>query len=616
MCDDHYLPNQFNYIQYEASSGGLSCPESDARHSYYADNGTGIPDIRFDGSWYAQVGAPESDANGQFYISKIDTRRTTTSPLAVVVSDFSYAEPGAYAQVSVKMFGDIPNPANHYIRVAIVEDDLPYGGRIYQNVCRDMLPNATGTPLTVSQAGQEQVVDLDIAVQAGWDTEKLQIIAWVQNDANKEIINSGNSFVGEFAAVASVEGLQQVIADGGEVTFGPATIINIGLSGDTYDVDLDISSLPDGWDAHLAYDGGEYQSFAVAIDPYSSADFGVVLGTGLEGSGRVTVNITSQATGELIESLVFAALAGGTDVLVVADDGMDAGFDVYGPAVAAAGKSYAVWDRGLAAVAGTDLDGYQAVIWEVGNNDEAMVASDRLALDAYMSSGGNVILAGDDFLESLYNQGGAALLWYQLRLRINFGTGDSGNLEIDGVPGDIIGDGVAFTLADGDPDQPVLFNDEPVEVSCTYGDGDPAVLRTTYGAYKTVLIPFGLENVPTQAEANDLIYGALDWFGILGVTNVEVPAARVALEQNMPNPFNPMTKIAFNLDRSGPAKLEIFNARGQLVRVLNDGVLAAGAHEVTWAGRTDDGQQAASGTYFYRLTTEDQTLTRKMSLVK
>jgi hypothetical protein len=616
VCEDHYLPNEFNYIQYEASSGGLSCPESDVRHSYYADNGTGIPDIRFDGSWYAQVGAPESDSNGLFYISKIDNRRTTTSPLAVVVSDFSYTEPGAFAQVSVKMFGDIPNPANHYIRVAIVEDDLTYGSSVYQNVCRDMLPDATGTPLTVSQAGQEQVVDLDIAMQAGWDAEKLQIIAWVQNDANKEIINSGNSFVGEFAAVASVAGEQQVIADGGEVTFGPVTITNIGLAGDTYDVALDASDLPEGWDAHMVYDGSEYQSFAVTIEPYGAADFNVMLNAGLEGSGRVSVTITSQVTGELVESLDFVAIAGGTDLLVVADDGAGAGFDVYGPAIAAAGKSYAVWDRSMAAVAGTDLDGYEAVVWEVGNNGDAMVQSDRLALDAYMNGGGNVVLAGDDFLQSLYDQGGSALLWYQLRLRINYGSGNSGNLQIDGVPGDIIGDGVAFTLTGGDPDQPVLINNQPVEVSCTYGDGDPAVLRTTYGAYKAVLFPFSLENVPTQAQANDLIYGALDWFGILGVTDVDLPVAQVALAQNTPNPFNPMTKIAFSLDRSGPAKLEIFNARGQLVRVLNDGVLAAGAHEVTWAGRTDNGQQAASGTYFYRLTTEDQTLTRKMSLVK
>ena len=96
----------------------------------------------------------------------------------------------------------------------------------------------------------------------------------------------------------------------------------------------------------------------------------------------------------------------------------------------------------------------------------------------------------------------------------------------------------------------------------------------------------------------------------------DLPTATVALGQNAPNPFNPSTKIAFNLDNDGPARLEIFNARGQLVRALSDGPLAAGRHELTWNGRTDGGRQAASGTYFYRLTFGDQMVTKKMSLVK
>lgn len=611
MCEDHYLPNEFNYIIYQATSGGIGSPDSDARIAYYGIGG--YPTLKFDGNWQTQVGAPASDVDGQAYMARIDLRRQTTSPLAIFVSDYSFEAGSAFAEVTVRLFADF-DPTNHKVRVAIVSDDLTFGGSVYNNTLEDMLPDQT---LTISQAGQEQTFNIPFVMQGGdWVPSNLFLVAFVQNDTNKHVENSGSSRVGEFAAVATVDGPQQVIADGSTVTFGNTSIINVGIAGDTFDVSIDTSELPEGWDAHLAYDGGDYQSFSVAVDPYGAADFNVVLDTGLEGSGRVTVDIYSQGAGEVIESLVFAALAGGTDLLVVADDGMGAGFDVYGPAVAAAGKSYAVWDRSLAAVAGTDLDGYEAVVWEVGNNGNAMVEADRLALDAYMNGGGNVVFAGDDFLQSLYDQGSSARLWYQLRLRINYGSGDSGNLQINGVPGDIIGDGIAFTLTGGDPDQPILLANQPVEVSCEYGDGDPAVLRTTYGAYKAVLFPFGLENVPTQAEANALIYGALDWFGILGVTDVEMPAAKVALAQNMPNPFNPMTKIAFSLDRTGPAKLEIFNARGQLVRVLNDGVLAAGAHELTWAGRTDSGQQAASGTYFYRLTTEDQTLTRKMSLVK
>ncbi|MBD3221550.1 Omp28-related outer membrane protein [bacterium] len=615
MCEDQLLPNEFNYIQYEASSGGLSCPESDDRHSYYADNGTGIPDTRFDGSWQDLVGAPESYATGEYFLDLIDQRRQTTSPIAVIVSDFSYEEPGAFAEVTIKAFGDI-DPANHYIRVAVVEDGLNYGGSIYDNVCRDMYPSSTGTPLTVSTAGDEQIINVDMAIQAGWNPNNLQIIAFVQNDGNKEVIQSGNSFVGEYAAVAGVSGPQQVIADGGQVVFDPTNLINIGLNTDTFDVSIDTSNLPEGWDANLSYEGSDYQTFSVTLDAYDSASFNVVMDTGTVGSGRVVVDIYSQGAGEIVESLDFVGLAGGTDFLLVADDGNEAAYDVYAPALDATGKSYAIWDRGLAAVAGEDLMDYDAVIWETGLNGDVLGGDDRDALDMYLDGPGRLILAGDDLLESLYSQGGSARLWYQLKLRLNYGGATSNSLDVVGLAGDPIGDGISFTLTGGDPDQPALISGQPVEVSCEYGDGDPAVVRTTYNDYQVVLFPFGMENVPLQSDVNTLMYGALQWLGALETTDAGLPEARLSLAQNAPNPFNPATKIAFNLDRAGQARLEIFNARGQLVRVLADEALPAGAHEFTWQGRTDTGQQAASGTYFYRLVTGDETLTRKMTLVK
>jgi hypothetical protein len=617
VCEDQLLPNEFNYIQYEASSGGLGTPDGDARHTYYNDNGTGIPDTRFDGSWIDLVGAPESYATGEYFMQLVDDRRSTTSPMAVVVSDFSFEEPDAFAEITVKMFGDLgSSPAGHYIRVAVVEDNVPYGGSSYQNVCRDMLPNATGTALTVSAAGEEQTVNLDLPVLAGWNTNNLQIIAWVQRDSDKLVLQSGNSSVGEFAAIAAIDGPQQVVAAGSQIVFDTTTLINVGLNPDTYDVSLDTSDLPEGWDAHMSYDGSEYQSFSVALDAYDSADFNVVMNTGEVGSGRVVVNVFSQGAGEVVESITFNGLAGGTDLLIVADDGGSAAFDVYGPALAATGKTYAIWDRSFAGVAASDLSGYDAIIWEAGANAGSLVLEDRAALDAYLLETGRVVFAGDNLLQGLVNQGGSAALWLQLKLRISLGSTSSGSLDVVGLPGDVIGDGIAFTLTGGDPDVPSLISGQPVETSCEYGNGDPAVFRTTYSDYKIAFFPFALENVPDQADVDAMIYGALSWLGVLNTTDADVPMAGLSLAQNVPNPFNPATKISFNLDRAGQARLEIFNARGQLVRVLADESLPAGTHELTWQGRTDSGQQAASGTYFYRLVTDDETVTRKMMLVK
>jgi len=613
VCEDHYLPNEFNYISYEASSGGLSCPDSDARMNYYGMSG--IPDLRFDGNWHIQVGAPESDANGQAYIAIIDSHRAVEAPLAVVVSDYSYEIGSAFVEVKVKMFADIGSPANHYIRVAVIEDNLVYNGVTYDNTCRDVLPQQA---LTISAPGEEQIVNLPIPMSAAWHPEDLMLIAFVQRDTDRYIINSGNSKVGEYAAIAGATGPQQVMADGGQIVFDETTVLNIGLLTDTFDISIDTSNLRGGWGAQLLRDGSETSTFSVTLAPFESASFNVVMDTGTTGSGSVAVNVYSQGAGENVQTLIFAGIAGGTDLLVVADDdGSGLGYTAYGPSLAAAGATYSVWERSLAPITGSDLLAYDAVIWESGAKSNSMLAADRSAIDAYLAAGGRLILAGEDLLQGAVANGGSA--WIQLKLRLSYGSGDSGNLQVNGVAGDPIGDGQSFTLTGGDPDQVNLITGQPVEACYRFGNPatTPAGTRTTYGTYLVVYLPFGLERMPADGDREIFLARALQWLGLLETVAVEdVPGAGPALAQNAPNPFNPTTKISFRTGRSGPARLDVFNARGQLVRVLVDGVLAAGVHEAIWDGTTQTGQQAASGTYFYRLRTTDDELTRKMSLVK
>ena len=93
-------------------------------------------------------------------------------------------------------------------------------------------------------------------------------------------------------------------------------------------------------------------------------------------------------------------------------------------------------------------------------------------------------------------------------------------------------------------------------------------------------------------------------------------AARLALDQNVPNPFNPTTTIGFSLPRTGPVKLQVFDVRGRLVRTLLDEARSAGTYEVKWDGRDEGGRRAASGVYLYRLDAVGQVLQNKMTLVK
>ncbi len=92
--------------------------------------------------------------------------------------------------------------------------------------------------------------------------------------------------------------------------------------------------------------------------------------------------------------------------------------------------------------------------------------------------------------------------------------------------------------------------------------------------------------------------------------------ARVALAQNTPNPFNPSTAISFSLPGESAVSLAVFDVSGRLIRTLAAGVLPAGEHTVSWDGRDDRGAAASSGIYLYRLTTNGETITRRMTLLK
>jgi flagellar hook assembly protein FlgD len=88
------------------------------------------------------------------------------------------------------------------------------------------------------------------------------------------------------------------------------------------------------------------------------------------------------------------------------------------------------------------------------------------------------------------------------------------------------------------------------------------------------------------------------------------------LSYNYPNPFNPITSVAFGLPTAGQVRLNIYNVLGQQVRTLVDEYMVAGYHEVSWNGRDDGGQAVSSGVYFYRLEAGQFGQTRKMMLVK
>ena len=114
--------------------------------------------------------------------------------------------------------------------------------------------------------------------------------------------------------------------------------------------------------------------------------------------------------------------------------------------------------------------------------------------------------------------------------------------------------------------------------------------------------------------ARDL--GAYEYNGVVAAVDAPLPRAGVTGLSCAPNPFNPRTRIAFRLERSGTVQVTVHDLRGRLVRRLAGGFLPAGNHALAWDGCDERGQALPSGIYTCRVRTADGQAALKMTLVR
>ena len=113
-------------------------------------------------------------------------------------------------------------------------------------------------------------------------------------------------------------------------------------------------------------------------------------------------------------------------------------------------------------------------------------------------------------------------------------------------------------------------------------------------------------NHVTSACESGWVYG----FDGLASYQEQLPD-RFGLNQNRPNPFNPVTTISYALPSASYVKLVVYNMMGQEVATLADGWRDAGVYEISF-----DARNLASGVYLYRLSAGDYVETKRMVLLK
>ena len=136
----------------------------------------------------------------------------------------------------------------------------------------------------------------------------------------------------------------------------------------------------------------------------------------------------------------------------------------------------------------------------------------------------------------------------------------------------------------------------------------------TYMAHRSAPIDEEVWFTPDDvAHGRDtVVERAVEWINSLIVNY----PAEFSVDGNYPNPFNQSTMIRCSLPQYSRVSIKIYNLLGQRIKTLIDGYRNPGVITALWDGTDDSGKGVYSGVYFYRISTDGVTQTKKMTFLK
>ena len=153
---------------------------------------------------------------------------------------------------------------------------------------------------------------------------------------------------------------------------------------------------------------------------------------------------------------------------------------------------------------------------------------------------------------------------------------------------------------------------EVAEQSPISGTTEQQVSATLTGLNSATEYTFILraENSAGSSSGSELTF-TTDQATSIGPGGDQLPQ-QFRLEQNYPNPFNPTTTIRYGLPQESEVTLKVYNSMGREVATLVQNT----SRSAGWHNATFDASNLSSGIYIYRLQTEEQTLSDKLTLIK
>jgi spore germination protein YaaH len=296
----------------------------------------------------------------------------------------------------------------------------------------------------------------------------------------------------------------------------------------------------------------------------------------------------------------------------------------YGDALAANGAHFDCVDNDAVQAGSVQLASYKGVFWFLGDEstaDQSLNTAEQGLIRTYLEQGGRLFITGS---ELGYDLGRSASpdyspVFYADYMKATYQGDKASTSTYTGASGSAFA-GISGTFGSVYPeDYPDYIAPAGGAIAAlTYSASQTAAVQyegvfgTGTTAGKLVNVGFAVETIGSAAARAALIGRAITFFG--GASGVPAEASQPAvwsIDQNFPNPFNPVTRIVVHVGERRLTTVTVFDVLGRQIATLLNEVKDPGIYSMTF-----DGSHLASGVYYCRMHAGEFVGTLRMVLTK
>jgi len=600
-------------------------PDNSDRINYYSVSG--VPNYMIDGTNYGVPGNP--DAMRDIMSKQI----SVTSPVKIVINK-NVASDSVRAVIKIIGFGSVSSN-QLYLRTAVIERLVKYstapgnnGEKEFEDVMRKLLPNSNGLSIPPIKLGDTLTYYVSAKTNASWVQKDIEMVSWLQDDVNKEIIQSNISLptfiINSINPLYEFVGFNSTFDKEYNIKNENAVPIKIRLK-------IDSAVLPSDWSYSFIYNGNAFDSTDITIQPDETINFQLKVITGSQ-KGTASIKIKAVSLDDPYGygySTTYTGIAASGNILLVDADGGTDGHLAYQNALINSRRDFTVVNQSAVSSLLTNIltSDFSTVIWANGWAFPAFTNSDLVFLTSFLSNHRNLFIAGQDIGWDIFDAQGSSNFqnakdFYHNNLDANYVSDDAGIASATGITG-TLGEGLSFSV------NAISGNRYPEVLRSYSGKSDSvffytnstkvAALAFDQGNFKAFYLGVGLEQVSSSAIRDSIMSRVLNWFGepVSDIENISAELPQTFyLMQNYPNPFNPSTLIRYSVISPTFVSLKVYDILGKEVKTLVQQQQAGGVYEVNWNGDDMAGNNVSTGVYFYKIKAGDYSETKKMILLR